>query len=285
MVNSNLIPMINSCYTGLTKSEKKVADIVLKNPQNIIYSSVTDLAEEANVGEATVLRFCRKMGFKGYQGFKMTLAQSIRDESDNTSEVNEEIKKSDSLQDVCKKVLNTNINALNETFSLIDFPALDRVVSLMVDAKRIMFVGSGTSAISAFEARTKFMRIFPYVEFNFDAHLQSMAASLMNEKELCIAFSYSGSTTDTIDVLKTAKEAGAHTVCITRFAKSPITEYADEVLILGTNEGPLQGGAFSTKMAQLYILDILYTEYFRRTTKVSMSNRNKTAAAVSDKLY
>lgn len=281
----SVIPLINTSYTGFTKSEKKVADIVLKDPQSIIYSSITDLSEHCEVGEATILRFCKKLGFNGYQSFKMTLAQSLQKEDEVDVQLSDEITKDDSIQDVCKKILNTDICALNETFALIDYKSIEEVVEWLIKAKRIVFFGVGSSAITAQDAKNKFMRITSNVEFSYDSHMQSMIASLMCDKEVAIAFSYSGSTKDTIEMLKTAKKTGAKTVCVTRYGKSPITQYADHVLLIGAKEGPLQGGALSTKIAQLFIIDILYAEYFRKNARISKFNKEKTAEAISDKLY
>jgi len=112
-----------------------------------------------------------------------------------------------------------------------------------------------------------------------------MVASLMGSDEVAVGFSYSGSTKDTVDVMKLAKNAGAKTICITRFAKSPITQYADVVLLVGAKEGPLQGGALSTKMAQLYMIDIIYAEYFRRNSELAKENKEKTSSSISDKMY
>ena len=281
----SVIPLINTSYTGFTKSEKKVADIVLKDPQSIIYSSITDLSEQCSVGEATILRFCRKLGFNGYQSFKMTLAQSRQKEDEMEVQLSDNITKGDSIQDMSRKILNTDIFGLNETFALIDYNAIEEVVDGLIKAKRIVFFGVGSSAITAQEAKNKFMRITSNVEFSYDAHMQSMIASLMSDKEVAIAFSHSGSTKDTIEMLKTAKKAGAKTVCVTRHGKSPITQYADHVLLIGAKEGPLQGGSLSTKIAQLFLIDILYTEYFRRNARISKINKEKTAEAISDKLY
>ncbi|WP_339329274.1 MurR/RpiR family transcriptional regulator [Bacillus paralicheniformis] len=90
-------------------------------------------------------------------------------------------------------------------------------------------------------------------------------------------FSYSGSTKDTIEVAKKAKEKGARIISITRFVKSPLTTHSDVTLLCGANEGPLQGGSLSAKIAQLYLLDVLYVEYFKRTYQESIDNKESTA--------
>jgi DNA-binding MurR/RpiR family transcriptional regulator len=106
----------------------------------------------------------------------------------------------------------------------------------------------------------------------------------MNEREVAIIISYSGQTKDSIEVAKMAKESGAFVIAITRFSKSPMTAYADVTLLCGANEGPLQGGSLSAKISQLYLLDVLYFEYFKKTFEVSKENKEKTARAVADKL-
>ena len=85
--------------------------------------------------------------------------------------------------------------------------------------------------------------------------------------------------------MQIARENGAKTVCITHYAKSPITKYADVVLLSGYNESPLQGGALITKIAQLYVIDVLYTEYFRRNIKAASKNKSRSGSSISDKLY
>jgi len=154
----------------------------------------------------------------------------------------------------------------------------------MINADRFYFFGVGTSLMTALEAKNKFMRITNKADCIIDTHLQAMSAALMTEKDVAILISYSGSTKDTLEVAKIAKERGAMIICITRFAKSPLTSYADITLLCGANEGPLQGGSLSAKLSQLYLLDLLYAEYFKRTLEQSILNKESTAKAVIDKM-
>lgn len=283
--NRNLIPLIKANFNAFTKAEKKVAVLVLNDPRRAVYSSITDLAIEAKVGDTSVLRFYRKLGFNDYQSFKMTLAQSLDFAQNIGAKLSDEIDKEDTLEVVCKKLLNIHIAALNETHALINLKELNKAAELLLDAKRIVFFGSGSSSVTAGKARIRFMRIFAHVEAPNDMHMQSMAASLMNSNELAVAFSYSGSTKDTVDVLRIAKESGAKTIAITRYAQSPITKYSDVILLLGATQVPFQGGALSTKIADLYIIDLLYTEFFRRNKEIAMRNKERTSEAINEKLY
>jgi DNA-binding MurR/RpiR family transcriptional regulator len=112
-----------------------------------------------------------------------------------------------------------------------------------------------------------------------------MTAALMNEKEVAVIISFSGETRDTIDVAAQAKKAGAKIIAITRYQKSPLTEYADVVLLTGAVEGPLQGGSTTAKVAQLYLMDILYTQFFLMNYEKSEGNKEQTLQSVLSKLY
>ena len=119
---------------------------------------------------------------------------------------------------------------------------------------------------------------------NIDPHLQIMSAALMTERDAAVIFSYSGSTVDSIETAKKVKERGATVISVTRFEKSPLTSYSDITLLCGANESPLQSGSLSAKISQLYLMDVLYIEFFKRTFDQSKVNKERTAASVITKL-
>lgn len=283
MANQDIFTLIHSRYNSFTNTEKKVADYILENIKDVIYMSITDLADACNVGESSVFRFCKTMDLKGYQEFKIVLAHSISLDNE-TPQLSSMITMQDTIEELASKALSSNINALTETFNLITENDISNAVESMVQAERIHFFGVGTSLMTAMEAKNKFMRITNKTECSLDSHLQVMSAALMTEKDVAILISYSGSTKDTIEVAKAAKERGAKIISITRFAKSPLTSFSDITLLCGANEGPLQGGSLSAKIAQLYLLDLLYFEYFKRTNKEAVHNKELTAKAVIEKM-
>lgn len=275
---------IESSYDKFTKSEKIVADFVFDNPQKVLYTSITDLAEMCGVGDTTVFRFCKALKLNGYQEFKMLLAQDIANKKGTSNVLAGTIDPDDDIRSVCQKTLSTNIAALNETFQLLDFEAVMKAVDYISAARRIHFFGIGSSGVIALEAKQKFMRILPNVEFVADCHMQCMAASLLDSRDLAIIFSYSGSTKDMIEVHKLAKQNGCKSICITKFAKTALTVQADLVLLCGSNEGPLDGGASSTSIVQLYLLEVLYMYYFVKHYNQSRDNKARTTEAISAKL-
>ncbi len=266
-----------------TKSEIKVADFITTQPEQALYMSISDLADAVGVGDTTVFRFCRTLKLGGYQEFRMLLAQSISKGLTDNAFVGE-IAQGDAIQDIASKLLASNIAALNDTFNLLNYTAIHETVQLMHNARSILFFGAGSSGVSAMEAASKFIRILPNVVCYPDSHTYAMKASLMHEQDLAVAISYSGSTKDVIEALALAKKGNCPTVCITRYSKSPITNHADIVLSCASNEGPFQGGSLSAKVSQLFILDILFAEYFKAYYDDSKNNKEKTTGAISQKL-
>ncbi|MDO5418181.1 MAG: MurR/RpiR family transcriptional regulator [Lachnospiraceae bacterium] len=284
-MQGDFITRIKSAYNQLTKAEKKVADYVLANPKDVLFMSITDLAEACDVGDTSVFRFCKTMDLKGYQEFKMMLSLGISEGQEEVIQfTGNNISMDDSFSELAKKVLSTNINALSETYSLIREEDMDRAITMLHESRRIFFFGVGASMLTAMKAMNKFLRIENKVFCIQDSHMQSMAAATMSGEDVAVLFSYSGATKDTIHVAKVAKRAGAKIICVTRFVKSPLSSYSDITLLSGANEGPLQGGSTSAEISQLFLVDLIYTEYYRRYFEQCSRNNEKTSSSVTEKL-
>ena len=207
-MQGDFITSIKSAYNQFTKAEKKVADYILANPRDVLFMSITDLAEACEVGDTSVFRFCKTMDLKGYQEFKMMLSLSISKGQEQVDQfTGNNISMEDSFGELARKVLNTNINALNETFSMIKEEDIDRAITLIHRARRVFFFGVGASMLTAMKAMNKFMRIENKVFCIQDSHMQAMAAATMDERDTAVIFSYSGATKDTIHVAEVAKRS------------------------------------------------------------------------------
>ncbi|MGN0304770.1 MAG: MurR/RpiR family transcriptional regulator [Lachnospiraceae bacterium] len=281
----SLLLDIQVSYNQFTKTEKKIAEFVIKNTNQVLFMSITDLADACKVADASVHRFCRTMGLKGYQEFKMKLSLSMNSDESTVMESESTSSKIDSLEFTLDKIIQSHISALKETRMLIQEDEVEKTLRMMEDAKTIYFFGVGDSLLSAKEARNKFLRITNKVSCVDDPHMQAMTASMADESDLIFIISYSGSTKDNVHVAKIAKDSGAKVVGITRFLKSPLTGYTDTLLVCGSNEGPLDGGSMGAKLSQLYIIDVLFQEYYRRNKGMSKENNKKTSKAVVEKLY
>lgn len=268
---------IQTNYNKLTKAEKKVADFILEHAEKVLYLSITDLANECAVGETSVYRFCRTMEFQGYQEFKMQLALYLASEENN--ERSEEPSK---IEDFVKQ---KHIQAIEESYQLLDQKMLSKVINLMETSNKIYFFGVGDSLQTAQDAWNRFIRITNKAIIITDPHMQSMAISLATPKDLLVLFSYSGATKDIIHIAKKAKEVGVKVVCITNFKQSPLMTYVDAFLLCGAKESPLDGGSASVKVGQLFLIDLLFQTYYNHNKKTSVENQRKTAKAVVEKLF
>nr|WP_314633831.1 MurR/RpiR family transcriptional regulator [uncultured Oribacterium sp.] len=284
-MQEDFLTKIRSAYNQFTKAEKKVADYILQNPDQVLFMSISDLAETCKVGDTSVFRFCKTMNVKGYQEFKMTLSLSMRG---NGKESKEGDGGNVSLQDnnimeLAGKVLEETIDSIKETHSLLDFNKVTEAMNALSKAKRILFFGVGASMLTAMKAMNKFHRIEPKVYCSEMVSQQLMSAATMERGDVAVIFSYSGATRDIVEIAKLAKESGATVVSITRFQKSELTDYTDILLLCGANVGSLQKGSTSAEISQLFLVDIMYTEYYRRHYEYCNQILEKTTVAIKDR--
>ena len=189
MSGSSLILEIQLSYNQFTKTEKKIADFVLHNTNKVLFMSITELAEECGVAEASVHRFCRTMGVKGYQEFKMKLSLSITPEDDSSLE--KDFSDKDSLDFNLDRILQSHISALKETRMLLHKGEVERSVRMIEEATNVYFFGIGDSLLSARGARNKFLRICNKVNCIEDPHMQAMTASMAGPEDVIFIISYS----------------------------------------------------------------------------------------------
>ncbi|MGY0693378.1 MurR/RpiR family transcriptional regulator [Virgibacillus sp. FSP13] len=255
-VHQHGLASIRSNYGKFSDKEKKIADYILHNPQNIIHHTINQVSDELNVAESTVFRFCQRIGFKGYQALKIALAAEI---VTPMKDIHEKINDGDSMATVSEKVFRSNLKTLEDTLHILDGVAIEQAVEAILAADKVEFFGNGGSAFVALDAYHKFVRSGLQVISNLDSHMQLMSASQLTDKDVAILISHSGSTKDMLDVLQVLKEKKVKTISITNFAKSPLTKEADISLYTVAEETDFRSEALSSRIAQLSIVDVLYT--------------------------
>lgn len=279
-MSNDILGEVRRLLPSLSNSEKRVANVVLEEPDKMIYWSVNDLGERAKVGDATVLRFCRKLGLSGYQEFKLLVAQGLPAEPQE-SEAGQEPKE----HAVLNKIKETNILAVKDTTDFLDVADLTRAAELIVRAKRVHFYGVGASGLTAADAKLRFMRIGIACDYMPDPHIQVMDAALLSPADVAFGITYSGSTKDMLEIMKTAKATGASTIVLTSHNRSPIIDFADIALFTSAKETPLLGGAFVTKIAQIHLLDLLFNAVIEQSKGKAEASAEQTAKAVLRKLF
>ncbi|WP_457330942.1 MurR/RpiR family transcriptional regulator [Salibacterium sp. K-3] len=250
------IPRIQALYTQMSAKEKRIADYIMEDPQRIIHSTINTIADDLDVADATVFRFCKTIGFKGYQAMKIALA--TENTSSTVKDIHETIQEEDTNQTIIEKVFHANTRTIEDTLQLLDPSQVEMAVHAMLNARRTEFYGNGGSGVIAVDAHHKFMRTGLETAAYQDAHFQLMAASLLTPEDVVFLISHSGTNKDILLALETAQEKGATTISITSVQKSPLSKQADISLHTASQETDYRSEALSSRLAQLSIFDALY---------------------------
>jgi DNA-binding MurR/RpiR family transcriptional regulator len=273
---------LQSKRESLRPAERVVADFALADPERLMHMTVSEAARDCNVGEATVIRFCRALGYSGYQEFKLRLAQDL---VEPVEYIHEHITFADSAAEIAQKVFQTNAKAVENTHRTLDPAVVEAAARTLVGAARIDIYGVGYSSFSALDAKYKFARLGLTADAHGDPHLQIMAAARLRPGDAAIGISHSGSTKDVVESLALARKVGAATVAITNFSPSPLTREADLVLLTASPESPLGGEVFTSRIAQLCVLDVLSVAVALTLGESCLDLIKKTSQAVKRKRY
>ncbi len=252
---SNCLFRIKTLLSQLKGVEKQIAEYVLENSHEVVGIPITELAKKTKSSESTVVRFCRKLGYTGYQEFKVKLASSLITLQELPSS---DLSFQDDLTNIKRKIVQANINAIKETDEILSESEIKKAVNAINKARKVDLYGMGASGLVALDLQQKLERIGILAYAYIDTHQQLVSASLLNPQDVAIGISYSGSTKDTISALAKAKENNATTIAITQYAYSPILKYTDIKLFLSAKEIALRVGAITSLIAQLTVVDVLY---------------------------
>ena len=273
---------IEGTYSSLRTAEQRVADFILKHAEELIYLTVTELAERTQTSESTVVRLCQKIGYKGYQEFKIMLA---RDLVGPTETVYEQIAPSDSLEVLKTKIFQANAQALKDTMEVLDDAELGRAVTALAGARKVEIYGIGGSAPLAFDAYHKFMKLGLPATWLNDGDLMAMSSSLLGPQDVALGISHTGASRDVCDAMENATKAGATTICITHRATSPITKFSNIKLFTAAKETAFGSDATSSRIAQLSIVDTLYAGIANADYDTAFSRVQKVREASAGKRY
>jgi DNA-binding MurR/RpiR family transcriptional regulator len=273
-------PRIRMRMPLLTPLEARVVETVFALRGFNDDTSLKEIATDAGVSEAMVVKITKKLGFAGYREFRNAVVQY---NSLPTAEMHQELSIEDTSQEIIQKVFRTSIQALEETLSIMDVSAFDRAADLIHGARQRDFYGVGGSAQIARDVAHKFLRIGVRASTYDDSHMMLMSASLLGSDDIAVGFSHSGNTMAVIEAMQLARRNGARTIAITNYNGSPLAQHADVVLCSTAQGSPLMGENAAARIAQLNILDAVFMAVAQRDYGAAENNLEKTMAAVASK--
>lgn len=274
------LTLIRSRLDTLSRAEQRVARCILDEPSEAIRLSITELAERASVGEATVSRFCRRLGLIGFLDLKISIASDLTPavlvKDTNDSEDGESLS-------WIRSTSKRSAEMIDQTALLLNPESLEQAIRALAKAHRIDVYGQGSSAITALDAQHGFTRLGMNAHAPLDTHSQAMSASLLGRGDVSLAFSHSGSARDVVGNQQLARKNGAETICVTSAARSPMAA-ASSVVLLTASEDTLVSNLRS-KMVQLFVLELLIEGCARELGTSARVALERTTAAVVEKMY
>jgi DNA-binding MurR/RpiR family transcriptional regulator len=281
---SEVVTLIKHRINDFTKSERKIAQFVLKNPSMVIKLTVNELANMCSVSDATVIRFIRKLGFETFQEFKFSIA---KEDLQNIEEEEKElvIFQDDSPEDILRKITLSSLKTIENTSKITNLEDYLKLAHAIRSANKICIFGVGASGAVATFLQYKLTRSgYPAAAIT-DPHMQAILSANMNSKDLAIGISQSGSTRDTVDSLSIAKKHGALTAAITDHRNSPIGKYSSIIIESFSSENPIKNSAGRSVLAQIFSIEILIGILQSLDYEKSTKYGEETAKAVIKKLY
>ena len=277
----SLVHKIRFSLEFMGPGEKKIGEYLLTHTGEIIDISISELAERCGCGDATVVRFSRRLGLSGYQELTLRLAAEIN----ASSSINSEINKGDSCFEIFKKRIVDISESLYSTETVLDPNSLELASLVIKKSDRIVIFGLGNSAAIAQDAAHKFLRLGLSAQACCDNHMQAIIASHLKRGNVAIGISHSGSSKDVVEALRLSKACGATTICVTNQGASPIVETSDIPLFTKANETKHSILAMSSRIAQLALFDSIYTHIVLNYDKSSMQAIYNTEFSLQPKKY
>ncbi len=253
--NSPLVK-IRAMLDEFTPVEKKIALHILKEPAGIPTLSIKELAHASDTSDASVLRFCKSLGYSGFKSFMLDLNLAIVEEEKDKNNYTD-IRLGDSLSSIISNVFFSDKQALVDTENILDTHEVEKAIKMIKNGETLHFFGVGASGLVCLDAYQKFRRIGMNCFAHTDSHDQLTNAVLLGKDDVCIIFTYSGKTNDIRKVFHLLKENRCKIIIVSKFSRTNLLENADSYLHVFTPEVTLRSGAMGSRIAMLAIVDIL----------------------------
>lgn len=251
---------VRNIYDSLSNAEKKIADYFLGNMENVFNKPIAQLAQEAGVSKVAWVRFCKDIGFDGLKDLKKALFAQMREKVDtSTADPFSDVRDVADTKSLIESIKHSSIRAIQETAELLDPDSLEEAAKAILNAKSVRIFGVGASGMVGQDLHSKLMRINKNSYFATDHHSQLTYAASMTEQDVAVLISTSGTTAEVLEILSLVKRCGSASIALTKYSKTPLATHADTVLYISTPEITMRSGAMSSRLAQLMMIDALFT--------------------------
>jgi RpiR family carbohydrate utilization transcriptional regulator len=259
-IKSGCFLRMRALYDSFKKAERRLADYIFDYPEKVAHCTIKELESMSDVSYATIVRFCKKVGFSGFRAFKSALIHDILNEQTVSDIIaGFHIDQSDSTQNIIKKTFNNSINTLQETQSILNTRNLELAAQKILDAREVYIIGTGISSVSAQYVFTRFFRIGINCSYESDPTIYKLKSGLMQKKDILLTISSSGRSANIVDAARIVLKRGATVISLSDFAISPLTRIS-AINLYSTPRNTAQFSDLDVQLlsAQINIIDALF---------------------------
>ena len=272
--------LIRACMDSMTDTEKRIADYLLVHGSDAMHMNAKELSVSCDTSPAAVVRFAKKLGFKGFTALKLDLARESAQAAPDA--FNSAILENDDLAAIISKAEKTHQRNTALTYQMINIATLQSAIDALLGARRVFLFGVGASGLLAMDFQYKCSRIGVPVFYHADSHTSLASAALLDKHDTVIAISYSGVTRETLLAAQSAHACGAKVIAGTQGNLNPLARPADFPLCIPSEESTLRIGAMTSRNSGLLVLDLLYLGCVQKNVLQSQQALEKTRALIHE---
>ena len=250
---TKLLRHIKNTLPDLRKSEKIVGEFILADPKSIITMKTAEASSAMGISEPTLIRFCKAIGFSGYQELKINLSQQL---AADDYFVMYEIDQNDTIHELCEKVFDTTISEILNVRSQIDQNVLSDAIEILANAGRVEFYAFGGSAPVAMDGQHKFFRLKIPSSYISDPHIQFISANSLGKDDVVVVISQSGTTSALIDSVKIVRKSGVKVIGIMP-GNTPLASICDYPLVINIGDNNRISKPHTSRIAYTAVIDVL----------------------------
>ncbi|MFO8069378.1 MAG: MurR/RpiR family transcriptional regulator [Alkalibacterium sp.] len=264
-------------------TETLIADHLLVLGGDVVTKTLNSLSEEIGVSEATIFKFVKKIGFEGFQNFKISVASNFRETAQQKAELTtfSDITKNDSACIIAKKVVQSSQESLDSMIHSLNEQDLLSALDILYSSETVHFFGQGASSIVAFDSYHKFIRTNFQCNYIFDYHMQLSYSTKLNKKDCVFLFSHSGQTQETIEVAKILKENGVNIISLTGNPDSKLVKLSDVSFVVYSEDSVFRSESLTSRILYLTLIDILYVNVMYHDEKDNKQSLEKIRKALN----
>ncbi|WP_433638873.1 MurR/RpiR family transcriptional regulator [Kluyvera georgiana] len=273
----SIISKIQALAEAKNGGDRRISTYLIERNFDISDLSATRMGQELGISDSSVIRYAKALGCSGFPELKLWLAAASHPQKLRArEEIYEGIEASDSTHQMVEKARVLFASKIDQSLDLLDPQTIDTCARLLIDSRKIVLVGIGTSALIALDINHKLIRCGLNVQFNYDYHTQIVQASLLQPGDVLLAVSARGETAEVVEALELARERGAYTIAITRYGKNKVSQIAEHVIPYSYTEAHEKLGMVTPQILQMIAFDILFFRINSLVSPDSMSTALRT---------